>query len=520
MKTIIGYKSRIRYRIWLGLCTTLLMISSCSDFLDTEQLGVTTQDDFYQTDVEATEALYAIYDKVQSNDLSFFQMRNLLSDDAIAGGGSRGDNSYGEELDEFIFGSSNTIIEACFTQYYEIIYAANILLQRVDESSDVKIKARAEAKALRAYAYFDLVTLWGGVPLVTTPLEADEYAQPNAAVEDIWSQIEQDLTEAIEVLPLKSEQEASQKGNVSKGTAQAWLGKAYLYQEKYDEAAVMLDNVIVSGEYGLESDFSQITRAATEFGIESLFEISFSDDVSTLTEGNRVVAYCGPRTPYFQAGTTGISETAWGWCEPTQDLYDAFVEAGDEIRRRGTVISEDELINDYGGYFRDDSGNLPYGSYGCVRMKHGAFVAETQGEDYHTISGMNFRITRYADVLLMAAEAYNRKAAPDDSKALNYINQVRARAQLPGLTSTGDALFEDIKLERRLELAFEFVRYQDLIRWGDAATVLKDAGKQIPRGDGTYYEFSNAGFKDYNWLLPFPETEVNVNPNIVQNTGY
>lgn len=507
-------------RFVLGVLLSATTITACSNFLDTEQLGVTTQEAFYKTDQDATEALYAIYNKWQSNSLSFFQFRNLLSDDVIGGGGSRGDNSQGEEIDEFRFGPSNTMLTGCFEQYYEIIYAANVLIANVNPDTEIKTQAVAEAKALRALAYIDLVSLWGPVPLVTKPLQPSEYAQPNGEVSAIWSQIETDLNEAISVLPLKSQLSAAKKGNVAKGTAQAWLGKAYLYQKKYDEAAAMFDNVINSGEYDLEKDFSQITRASTEFGIESLFEISFSDDISTLTEGTSIVAYCGPRSPWFKAGTSGISETAWGWCEPTLDLYDAFVEAGDEIRRKGTVINEDELINVYGGSFRDESGNLPYGSYGCVRMKYGAYVAETQGEDYHTIAGTNYRITRYADVLLMAAEAYNRKSSPDDSKAQEYINRVRSRVELPNLTSTGDELFNDIKKERRLELAFEFVRYQDLIRWGDAEEVLKDAGKQIPRGDGTYYEFPDAGFKERHWLLPFPETEMNVNPNLTQNPGW
>jgi len=497
---------------------SIFMISGCSDFLDTEQMGVTTQADFYQTDDEVTEALYGIYDKVQSENLSTFQFKTLLSDDALAGGGGRGDNSWGEELDEFTFGSSNDILETMFTKYYQIIYTANLLISKVpDPDTNIKKVALAEAKTLRAYAYFELVTLWGTVPLVTEPLNADEYAQPNAALDDLWTQIETDLDEAIPVLPLKSE--LSNASHVSKGTAQSWLGKACLYQKKYDEAVEQFENVISSGEYALNPDFSTITRESSEFGEESVFEISYAADLSSVTECTWIIAYCGPRSPWFSAGTSGISETAWGWCEPRQELYDAFVGAGDIVRRKATLMSEDELINDYGGSFRVD-GDLPYGSYGLVRLKHGAWVAETPGEDYHTIGGTNYRITRYADVLLMVAEAYNRKSSPNDAKALEYINMVRERAQLPDLNSTGDALFEDIKTERRLELAFEFIRYQDLIRWGDADEVLADQGKLIPKGDGTYYSNSDAGFTEKNWLLPFPDTEISVNPNLVQNSGW
>jgi len=498
----------------------IFLFPGCSDFLDTKQMGVTSQDDFYQTDEEVTEGLYGIYDKVQSGNINTFQFKLMLSDDAMAGGGGRGDNYYGEELDEFTFGSSNSIIESMFTKYYQIIYASNLLISKVGEpETSVETVAVAEAKTLRAYAYFELVTLWGTAPLVTEPLDADEYAQPNASLEDLWTQIETDLTEAIPDLPLKSEQTEAQQANVSKGTAQAWLGKAYLYQEKYDEAVEQFEDVISSGEYSLNPDFTTITRESSEFGVESLFEISYTADLSSVAECTWIIAYCGPRSPYFSAGTSGITETGWGWVSPRQELYDAYVEAGDTVRRKATIMSEDELINEYGGSFRQD-GVLPYGSVGLTRLKHGAWVDETPGEAYHTIGGTNYRITRYADVLLMAAEAYNRKSSANDTKALEYVNMVRARAELADLSSTGDDLFEDIKTERRLELAFEFVRYQDLIRWGDAADVLADQGKEIPKGDGTYYTNSDAGFKTKHWLLPFPEAETMVNPNLVQNSGW
>ena len=498
-----------------------LINTGCSDFLDTEQRGVTSQDNFYKTDAEINQGLMAIYDGLQSDNVTTFQFKNLLSDDAIGGGGGRGDNRWGEEMDEFTFGSTNNMVRTQFTRYYQIVYKANLLISKVpNPDTDFKKLAIAEAKTLRAYAYFELTTLWGTTPLVTAPLNPGEYAQPNATLAELWNQIETDLKDAIAVLPLKSQLSAAKKGNVSKGTAQAWLGKAYLYQKKYDDAAAQFDLVISSGEYSLNPNFAAVTRESSEFGTESVFEISFTKDLSSPIECTNIVAYCGPRSPWFKGGTSGISETAWGWCEPDQDLWDAFIAAGDVVRRNGTLMSEAELIA-LGGSFRNNgNANLPYGTYGLIRLKHGSWVAETPGEAYHTISGTNYRITRYSDVLLMAAEAYNRKSAPNDVKALGYINQVRQRAQLPNLTSTGSQLFADLKTERRLELAFEFVRYQDLIRWGDAATVLANEGKSIPKGDGTYFSFPNAGFKAKNILLPFPDAEISVNKKITQNTGW
>lgn len=182
-------------------------------------------------------------------------------------------------------------------------------------------------------------------------------------------------------------------------------------------------------------------------------------------------------------------------------------------------MNEEELA-EYNASIRSSNGALQYGGEGFLRMKYGTWISERG--DNQSLYGTNIRVIRYADVLLMAAEAYNRsdKALNKEQKALKYINLVRDRAKLPPLSSNGDQLFEDIKKERRLELAFENVRFQDLIRWGDAAEVLKDQGKKVPRGDGTFVEVTDAGFKDRNWFLPIPADEMNVNPNIDQNPGY
>jgi tetratricopeptide (TPR) repeat protein len=514
---------RVKYALFSLVC---LIAAGCSDFLDTEQRGVTSIDDFYQTDQDAEQALYAVYDKLQhtgSTTLSrdFFQWKMLLSDDAVAGGGGRGDNYMGEELDEFVFGPENGIITYMFTKFYQMIYMANLLIEKVTPDSQVKKTAIAEAKTLRAFAYFELVTLWGPAPLVTTVLEPDEYAQTNGEVSAIWAQVEKDLLEAIPDLPLRSRQSLATRANVSTGTAQSWLGKAYLFQEKYEQAAEIFEQVIQSNEYSLLPDFRNITRHAYEFSDESIFEVSYVEDLIN-PEYTTALAYGGPRESWFKAGTSGITETGWHYTAPENDLYQAFIDRGETVRMYGTVWSEKELA-EVGGSYRKPDGSLPHGTEGYIRIKHGAYVDEfyESNDALHWNGGINLRITRYADVLLMAAEALNRKSSPDDAKALAYVNQVRERAEMPPLTSSGSRLFEDIKQERRFELAFEFSRYQDLIRWGDAYDALKDRGKRVPNGDGTYLEFPNAGFKKgQHELLPFPYTEMNVNPNLKQNPGY
>ena len=516
------------FKIWALAAIMPLALSSCESFLDTTQRGVTSQEDFYQTDNEALQALYAIYDRFQQNAVDQFQYKNILSDDAQAGGGGRSDNSQGNELNEFDISTTNSILTNMYTKYYQMIYCANVLLKNVAEDTDVKRLCRAEAKCLRAMAYFELTTLWGPVPLVTEPLTAGNYNQPNSTIEALYAQMEEDLKEAIDVLPLKSQQSTMDKARCSKGTAQAMLGKVYLYQEKFADAATAFDAVINSHEYDLYPDYSQITRKVTEFGIESIFEISYQADLTEVLESTPITAYCGPRSGYFKPGTTGLNDTGWGFVNPEPGLREAFIAAGDDIRQKATVLNEEDM-QAVGGTFMDADGNLAYGSDGLVRTKYGTYLDEIAESNnaYQTIGGTNYRLIRYADVLLMAAEAHNRKPSADDAKALGYINEVRARVQLPALSSTGNALFQDIKKERRLELAFEFVRYQDLVRWGDAATVLKDSGKRTNLGvrnsDGTYqyYENAKAGFKpETKGLMPIPEQEISVNPNINQNPGY
>jgi hypothetical protein len=190
------------------------------------------------------------------------------------------------------------------------------------------------------------------------------------------------------------------------------------------------------------------------------------------------------------------------------------------VRRNANLISEADLIAE-GGSMRNVNGNLPYGNDGYLRLKYAIYTSDGGEPVSGYNNGTNFRVIRYADVLLMAAEAYNRKSSPNDTKALSYINEVRGRVSLSDLNITGTALFEAIKLERRLELAFEGQRFQDLVRWGDASTYLVNQGKVVPLGTGSVLSFPEAGFKTgKNELLPIPLAELNVNENMTQNPGY
>ncbi len=526
-------KTKIFSVTFIGI---LLILAGCQKhFLDTSPEGTVPMDSFYKTDKQATGAVMAAYDIFQSLNAydwnSMWMLKTLLSDECYTGGGHRGDQTNYEELNEFRFGPSNPVITWIFQFSYQGIYRTNLVTQYVKPDDPVKKRVIAEAKTLRALYYFDLVTLWGKVPLVTKPASSpSEYAKPRAKVSAIWAQIEKDLKEAIPDLPLKSQEE--EPARVSKGFAQALLGKSYLYQKKYDSAAQEFQIVIDSHEYSLIPNYSDRLRIDNEFGRESLFEVSYSNaknydwgsfqwgNNGRNTESNIHWQLCGPRGDgWFDGGRTGLL-AGWGFVYPDSSLYKAYIKAGDTVRRKATIMNEQELKS-YGGKIRNavQGNSLPWSCVGLIRLKYGPYADETDMAAVPELNyGTNLRVMEYDDVLLMAAEAYNRLG--QDSKALPLINQVRKRAHLPALTVTGDALFSAIKNERRLELTFEGVRFQDLIRWGDAAKVLANQWKEIPTGKGTYFAVPNGGFKARNVLLPIPEQEINVNPLCTQNPGY
>ena len=511
-----------------------LLSFGCSEsFLEYDQRGVQTTETFYETDAQAFEALMAVYDEWQEGaGFTFLYLHQALADECYAGGGSRGDNSgLLEELNEYRFSPATSVIKDHYSWLYYCVNRANLVIDNVEPDTENKTMYVAMAKALRGYAYFYLVNLWGGVPIVLHELSADEYSQPRNSVAEVYARIEQDLTEAIADLPVRSAMDSEYVQLISKGTVQAMLGKTYLFQEKYDEAASMLQKVIDSGEYDLYPDYSKVLRVDSEFGVESLWELAFVTTMNyTWPSGESALGMwtimLGPRPeylPYSVFAQLDLMYYGWGFINPHKELYDAFVEAGDNVRLASSIIGPDEL-EALGGQYKTDAGNIPYGSDGYIRLKYQPFLSEGGGADswsQYCNNGTNCRMIRYADVLLMAAEAYNRSG--NDDKAKTYLNMVRERVELDAVTSTGDNLFEDIKLERKLELAFEGQRYLDIQRWGDAYEALKDQGKSVPNGSGGYYTPDGAGYEqNKNELLPIPEYEMTVNTALEgdQNPGY
>ncbi|MPQ47236.1 RagB/SusD family nutrient uptake outer membrane protein [Marinifilum sp. N1E240] len=505
------------YKYIIGLALTF-SIASCNedDFLDKEPIGKLSTETYMETDAEVKTVIVGIYNSMQNNFssgawASVYFIKNLPADDCLAGS-SPGDQTGYQNIDDFAIQTTSAKIEGIWTNFYKAISSANTIINLVEPETDAKKEMIAEAKALRAYQYFEMVTLFGGVPLMTTnPVSSADYHLPRSSAEEVYTQIEKDFSEAIVDLPLKSEYSAPDQYRFSKGTAQAYYGKALLYQKKYAEAATQLASVISSNEYDLEPDFADVWTKETEFGQESLFEISYTAQESYDwgnfpwgggNENNIEIQLQGPRSNLFNISGSSLDiANGWGFNMPSAKIGQAFIDAGDTERGNATLMSAADF-EATGGVIEDPNA---HDYEGFMRLKYVTKPSETSESGVPDLNyTVNWRLMRYADVLLMAAEAYHFSSSP--GQALIEINKVRSRAGLSDITGSDD-MFQAIVSERQLELAFEGSRYWDLVRW-----------------DLAVQELGNLGYTaNKHELFPIPQNEIianNAMSETDQNPGY
>ena len=499
--------------------TSLALISfllfSCSGNLEKLPEIGELDVNFYQNEADALSALTAAYDPLQYNYTTIvYHFRwffgDLPSDDAIKGGSGQTDQPQLEDLSTFFATPSNIHLNADWTAKYIGIYRANLVLEKVPEiaeqniNEDIRQRILAEAKFLRAYYYFELVTMYGGVPLVTTVLSPSEYNQPRASATAVWSLIEQDLTEAAAVLPAKSEYAGFDMGRATRGAALGLLTKAYVYQTKWMDAQKSAEDLINSMEYSLDEDFDKIFLKAGENGPGSIFEIQrsplgggFWGSVNGSNEGNLTNIY------QIARGQFG----GFGFNIPQQSLVDEF-EPGDP-RLHSTVFMEGDVMGDRGIFTKAATGF----DHDYYAKKY--FVSRSEHEDINIGDPLmngesNDRIIRYADVLLMHAEAAYHNG--QEGVARTSLNAVRARARrnaspgvLPDVTSSGATLLNAIYHERRVELALEGLRFFDVVRQGRGSEV-----------------FGPLGFvKGQHEVFPIPQQQIALsNGTLTQNPGY
>lgn len=507
----------------LGLC---LSVASCSDKLDIDQHGVLNYDTYYQTDKEIESGITAVYmtmrNSNKNNDL------DLLTDDYYTGGmlGGSDHASSIRRLNEFTFDASEGEIEGWFKQYYTLIFKSNIIINHVDPQKSLEAaRAVAEGKVFRAYSYFMLTTLWGNPPIVDHELAQDEYDQPNASTEDLYAFMEKDLTEAINSGALSEKSSVNDKDvwRLTKQFAQAMLGKVYLWENKYTEAAQQFDAIVASGKYDLfDGPYGDLWTRKYKYNCESMFETNRVPDAANVWDNFNfwtLTSWCF-QCLNFNPSTNPLVDSGEGLITPTRDLYNAFVkeEGKDGYRLNQTLRTYEQIESQFGMTVK-----TPFINDGLFQWKH-RLLKEDQGVQSNYYYSADHIWMRYAEVLLCGAEAHLMAEGEGSAKALEYINKVRTRAKVQPLTKV---TLDDIKLEKRLELCGEGLRYQDLLRWGDAAKVLANNGKEYPvlqeNGTVVYKSTNNTeyGFKaGKHEYLPYPLTEMNLNHNLKQNPNY
>lgn len=494
----------------LLLAVFFFSVSCGSDFIDLEPRGQELESNYYKTEDEVFEALVATYDVLQwGGTAGAWTMKvgllNAASDDTFAGGSDSGDQPSWVAWDDFTLDPFIGPQQGLWNKGFAGIYRANLVLQKLEEaegfSETFTNRTTAEAKFLRAFYYFDLVRLFGDVPLLTTVISSDEiYEQTRASKSDIYALIEQDLQDAKATFELPATVPPNELGRVTQGAISALLGKVILFQNDESRmglAAGYFDEVINSGLYGLEADFGDIFKTSNEHGIESVFEIQYSsvqsggwENFVNGTEGNYDVQFFGMRDFVGPTYATG-----WSFCPVTQKLVDILQ---NDPRFEHTII-DGNLLKLQGASYTEGFQNTDY----FIR-KYAPLADESalDGEPALNWSN-NVREIRYADVLLMAAEAFARSG--DETKGKQYLNQVRQRVNVQPLSGSGQVLLDRIYRERQRELATEGHRFFDLVRTGKAAEELEDRGFTPNK----------------NELLPIPQSEIDITEGlIIQNPGY
>lgn len=498
------------------------LFCSCESELDIAEHGVISIDSFYQTDDDADEAITVCYDAIKDVYSSMYWVKTLLSDECYSAGESW--STAGYKFSTYTFDSDYSYLESLFENLYILIYDANLVIENVAGGTDIQDRDIAEAYVFRALAYIDLISLWGTPPYVDHCLSSSEYAQPNGDQEALWALVESDLTTAINSGALSQKSSVNDwTYRITKQYAQALLGKAYVYQEKWSSALSVLQEVINSGLYELEADMSDLLTTKGECSTESLFESNYVYDANNMWDmGSMVWVYMHWRSDMLTFTNENLyNHNGWGFFNPTEESYNAFVEVeGENGYRKSHSLKSYAQMQELGVSLSSTITYMPDNA-GYFNWKFRVYADDTI-DYYYLHCPNNLRWMRYSEVLLLAAEAALETG--NTSTATTYIDIVRTRAQL---ASCGTATMDILKKEKQCELFMECVRYQDMIRWGDAASILASKGKARPALyiDGTVdwslQTNSSAGFQTgKHELLPFPATEMNVNPNITQNPGW
>ena len=524
------------------LAMSLLLVGACKkDFLNTEDVTNATEENFYKTPEDGFKALVGCYDGLQQvydNGVAFPLASEVMSDNVFGGTGNSDGFGYRmmDEFDKSVSPVDVNMFSGNWIAYYKALLRCNMLISKLDQvnwgaNTTLRNTYEAETRFIRAYLYFDMVRLWGSIPLLTAPSKENV---PQASAEEIYKVIAEDLKFAVTNLPATSfgAQAPATYGRVTKWAAAALTARVYLFYTGYyakpdlagviskGEALGYLENVIAAGGFGLVSNFAHLWPAsganyAGEDNKETVFAIkyTFTSDYNGNTDGNHWLVMNGIRVQSHPPYGMG-----WGACTVSPKLWDAY--SSTDTRKIASIISiAGESINftnqkdqrEYTGYYTKKYTPLARDSAGTAIS-----VTDGKGANSFQISQFqDFVAIRYSDVLLMAAEL----GSPN---AQSYFDEVRQRAYGGDFISI-PATQANIMAERRLEFAFEGIRYYDLLRQGIsvAAATIAESTTVKNGGVSTTKTISGAKIAETKGFVQIPYDQINLSHGVlVQNQGW
>lgn len=548
---------KILYPI-LGLCAAMFL-GGCEDRLDIEQKGVISADDFYQTDDDAQNALNNLYQcfayHIAGNEGIYVALPVLFNeagDDMLAAGNMYGDNDFGAQINEFRYDYQNEVIKNAYTGLYAVVYDANTIIDRVPDDSPIKKRVRAEAITLRAWAHMMLAIGWDCPPLVETVLPGD--ARPSnyegGHVELLrWcaeqaESVVNDLDERI------SPTDKVGASKVTKGMALTVAGKARLFMGDYENAKKDLKQVISSNKYELvpTDRWANLFHTSGDLCEEMIFQSNCLDNANVGDWGGKInrtswmwIQFWNWRTDKLVSRPKFIGADGWGGHSIRADFAERMLaNDGDSPRRKATFMTPDEFFYEMEwtgteGMTREQletSDKIgikdPTGLYGFGGYFAHKIVPWPEDNEKGWYGFKNLTIFRYAEVLLMYAEAC---AMTGDNDGLQYLNAIQNRAGSAHVSST--LTLDEVKNEKAFEMWIEGVRFPDMVRWGDTDGVVNN-GKNIPSTYDAFFtkkepkhriyvEYSNpnkgqTGFvKGKHEYFAYPKVTISRNPNLQQN---
>jgi hypothetical protein len=487
--------------LYIPILILALFVSACGDdFLDKAPLDSINTENFYQTESDALGAINGAYQPLQWPKLYNMRMwtTDIMAGNSIVGAGGGDDGRETQDMSNFVTATDNPGVLDLWRGPAPGILRCNLVLENVpgmNIDQDLKDQILGEAHFLRGLYYFILARMFGDVPLILkSQAPGDDLRPVRTETNLVYEQIINDLEKAKNLLPARESYSTAEKGRASKGSATGLLAKVFLTIGEWQKTVDLCDEVSSLG-YSLNPLYSDSYDVYNKNSVESLFEIQYTNDAGEGFWGNENQAswlstFTGPRNSDMVAG-------GWGWNQPTQEFIDSY-EPGD-LRKDVTVL--------YDGCPQFDSQDYDM-SYSTTGYNLRKFLVSKSISPTSDNSPMNFPVLRYADVLLMKAEALNNLG--QTSAAEVPLNEVRLRAGLLGISGLSQAAFlTKVLHERRMEMAFEGQRWFDLVRVENGQyglDFLHSIGKV------------NAGSK--HLLLPIPQKEIDANPNLEQNSGY